>query len=264
MSTHVWPFLFTLLVWWFSTGVILYLDRLPRTTFKWTMSVFAGLLILAVWVLHQTKNDTTLLSAYAAFSSGLIVWAWQEVAFLLGYITGSRRQPCPPNAIGMTRFKLALSTVNHHELVLTVLLLLVFAITWQGENLTGLWTFLSLWLMRQSAKLNIYLGARNLSEAFLPAHLEYLHTYFSRKSMNPLFPVSVVTATAMATVLWGSALHQAATPFEAASLTFVATLLSLGVLEHWMMMLPIAPESLWRWAMRKPPENTWKPAPIAK
>ena len=29
---HGWPALYTLLLWWFSTGVILYLNGLPRAT----------------------------------------------------------------------------------------------------------------------------------------------------------------------------------------------------------------------------------------
>jgi putative photosynthetic complex assembly protein 2 len=264
MIEHGWPFLFTLLVWWLSTGVILYLDGLPRTTFKWTMGAFTALLIIGFWGLLQTKNDDTVAGAYAAFVCALLIWAWQEVAFLLGYITGSRRTPCIATAAGLARFRAAFGTVNHHEVALVVLGLAIFAMTWHGENATGLWTFLSLWLMRQSAKLNVYLGVRNLSEAFLPPHLDYLKTYFSRKSMNPLFPVSIVLATALATVLWTSAVHSAATTFDSVSLTFVATLLSLGVLEHWLMMLPVAPESLWRWAMRKPEETGWKPAHIAK
>ena len=31
------PLLATLFIWWFSTGLILYLDGLPRSTYKWSM-----------------------------------------------------------------------------------------------------------------------------------------------------------------------------------------------------------------------------------
>ncbi len=74
----------------------------------------------------------------------------------------------------------------------------VAAVTWGGVNQTGMWTFLVLWIMRQSAKLNIFLGARNLNESFLPAHLKYLQTYFTRKAMNPLFPFSVLLSSLVA------------------------------------------------------------------
>ena len=49
--------------------------------------------------------------------------------------------------------------------------------------------------MRESAKLNLFLGVRNLSEEFLPAHLAYLQSYFRRRSMNMLFPFSVTVST---------------------------------------------------------------------
>jgi putative photosynthetic complex assembly protein 2 len=264
MIEHGWPFIYTIFVWWFSTGAILYLDSLPRRTFKWTMAGATILLAFALAGLALTKDGTRITDAYLAFSCSLLVWAWQEVAFLLGYITGPRRTACPVGAIGWRRAKFAVSAVLHHELALIVLAAAVVMLTWQGENLTGLWTFLTLWLMRQSAKLNIFLGARNLSESFLPPHLQYLQTYFARKSMNPLFPVSVVVATTLATLTWQASFRNQIGGFEAASLTFVATLVSLAILEHWFMMLPFPPETLWRWAMRKPVEAQWRPAPIVK
>ena len=37
MSHYVYPALHALFIWWFSTGVVIYLDGLPRRTFRWTM-----------------------------------------------------------------------------------------------------------------------------------------------------------------------------------------------------------------------------------
>ena len=38
------------------------------------------------------------------------------------------------------------------------------ALTWGGANQVGTWTFLVLWVMRLSAKLNVFLGVPNLTE----------------------------------------------------------------------------------------------------
>ena len=38
MAELLLPVLYTLFAWWFSTGVILYLDGLPRHTFRWTLN----------------------------------------------------------------------------------------------------------------------------------------------------------------------------------------------------------------------------------
>jgi putative photosynthetic complex assembly protein 2 len=45
--------------------------------------------------LAATRDDTRITGAYIAFTCTVLVWAWQEIAFLLGYVTGPRRTPCP-------------------------------------------------------------------------------------------------------------------------------------------------------------------------
>jgi putative photosynthetic complex assembly protein 2 len=178
------------------------------------------------------------------------VWAWQEVAFLLGYVTGPRRTPCPDGSTGWRRAGYALQTLLHHEFGLVVLGVAVVAVTWGGSNPTGIATFMIFWVMRQSAKLNIFLGVRNLSEDFLPAHLKYLQTYFRRAPMNALFPVSVVASSWLAVLLWQAAAAHGVGEFEATALTFSGTLLSLAILEHWFMVLPLPSQALWNWGLR--------------
>ena len=250
MSLYLLPIAYTLFVWWFSTGVILYLNGLPRWTHPWTMASATLLLGIALLGLAATRDDTRITGAYLAFTCSLLVWAWQEVAFLLGYVTGPRRTPCPDGSTGWRRAGLALQTLLHHELALIVLGFSVFAITWGGSNPTGPATFVIFWVMRQSAKLNIFFGVRNLSEDFLPAHLKYLQTYFKRARMNALFPVSVVASSWLAVLLWQAAAAHGVSAFEATALTFASTLLSLAILEHWFMVLPLPSQILWQWGLR--------------
>jgi len=250
MSTHALPVLYTLFVWWFSTGLILYLNGLPRHTHKWTMLGATVLLVLALAGLASTSDDDGLAASYVAFTCALLVWAWQEVAFLLGYVTGPRREPCPVGAVGWRRASCAVQALLHHELALFVLGGAVLLATSGGDNPVGVSVYLILWIMRQSAKLNVYFGVRNLNETFLPGHLAYLQTYFRRRSMNALFPVSIVVSTWVAVLLWRSSAATGLAPSEAAGLTFLATLLSLAILEHWFMVLPLPSEALWHWAMR--------------
>ncbi len=250
MSLYLQPIAYTLFVWWFSTGVILYLNGLPRWTHRWTMLGATVLLGLALVGLAATRNDTRVTGAYLAFTCTVLVWAWQELAFLLGYVTGPRRIACPPESTGWRRAGYALQTLLHHELALIVLGLAVVAATWNGANPTGLGCFVVFWVMRQSAKLNVFLGVRNLSESFLPAHLKYLQSYFRRASMNALFPVSVAVSTWLAVLMWQGATTEGISAFDATALTFVGTLLSLAILEHWFMVLPLPFEALWRWGLR--------------
>lgn len=244
---------YAVFVWWFSTGVILYLDGLPRRTHPWTMAGATVLLVAALAGLSYSSGQASVAGAYCAFTCAVLIWAWQEVAFLLGYVTGPRRTPATPGLSGWSRTREALGTVIHHELALLVLGALVLAMSWGQPNQTGWWTYVVLWTMRQSAKLNIFLGVRNLYESFLPEHLSYLHSYFRRDWMNPLFPVSVIGATAVLVPLALAALTpatSAASAGVAAGHALVAVLLGLAILEHWFLMLPLPCEALWNWGMR--------------
>ena len=248
MSQYVFPVLFTLFIWWFSTGVILYLGRLPQKTFKWIMLAFTLLLAFALVGLSISASHTSVASAYCAFTCAVLVWSWQEVAFLLGFVTGARKSECPTDSRGWHRARLATEAILHHEFALLILAALVFAVSWDQPNQTGWWTYLVLWSMRLSAKLNLFLGVRNLSENFLPNHLRYLQSYFTRRACNWLMPVSVLAGSAVALPLWSAAFSQADS-YAATSLCLVAGLLTLAVLEHLFMVLPLPTAWLWKWGI---------------
>ena len=129
--------LYTVLIWWFSTGVILYLNGMPRATHKWTMLGATVVLVAALVALRSTANVTQVWAAYCAFTSAVLVWAWQEIGFLLGYVTGSRKTECPQGARGWKRFGFAAEAVLYHELALIVLAAMIWAVTLDGANQIG-------------------------------------------------------------------------------------------------------------------------------
>ena len=249
MSLYLLPVVFTLFFWWFSTGVILYLDGLPVRTFRWSFLSATVLLALALYGLSATRGDTSVSGAYLAFTCGLLAWAWQEVGFLLGYVTGPRQSALPAGCTAWQHFVCAIQTILYHELALALTALAVVGLTWNAPNQVGAWTYLLLWAMRQSAKLNLFLGVRNLNEQFLPAHLRYLQSYFTKRRMNLLFPVSILASTLLAFLIWRDALSGYAQAFEATGLTLVGTLLTLAILEHWFIVLPLPSEALWKWGL---------------
>ncbi|MEM7041805.1 MAG: putative photosynthetic complex assembly protein PuhE [Pseudomonadota bacterium] len=258
MTEHVYPALFALFVWWFSTGVIMYLDGLPQRTFRWSMLGATVILGICLWGLADTANDATVRGAYLAFTCGLLVWGWQEMAFFMGYITGPRREPCPEDSSGWRRFGHALQACLWHELAILVAAVAVLWLTWGGANQIGAWTFLMLLGMKLSAKLNVFLGVRNLNEEFLPEHLSFLKSYLTEKPMNLLFPISVTISTAIAVILGQKALAADASSFEAAGYTFLTVLLALAILEHWLLVLPLPAAALWHWSLasRKPNQRS--------
>jgi len=147
----------------------------------------------------------------------------------------------------------AVQVILWHELAILGMGSLIAALTWDQPNQVGTWTFAVLWAMRTSAKLNLFLGVRNLSEEFLPAHLAYLQSYFRRRPMNLLFPLSVTVPTLIAIGMVLAALEPGTTEAARVGLLLVTAMLALAIIEHWMLVLPLPTSALWRWAMRQPP-----------
>ena len=249
MQPYLAPAGYALFVWWFSTGVIILLDNLPRRTFKWSMLAGSAVAVTSLWRLWQGNADTSEAGAYAAFTYGLLVWGWLEMSFFMGYVTGPRRVACPPDAVGWRRFGYGVAACLYHELAIILTAALVLAATWHAPNQVGMWTFMALWGARQSAKLNVFLGVLNLNEQFVPPHLKFLSSFMSVKPMNLLFPLCVSGGTILVTWLATKAMAPGISAFHAAGLTFIVTMLALAVIEHWFLVLPLPFARLWDWAL---------------
>lgn len=249
MTSSVLPVLFALFLWWFSTGVILYLDGLSRATHGITMLVSTLILILALFGIAQSSRDASVWGAYQGFACGLLVWGWHEISFLLGYVTGPRTAACPPACSGLVRLMRAVETIAYHEAAIAVTAVLVVALTADGVNKVGAFTFVILWWMRLSAKINVFLGVPNLAEDWLPEHLRYLESYFRRRPMNVFFPFAVTVSTLAAFLLVRSALEDRASPGETVGLTLLAVITALAVIEHWFLVLPLPTAKLWSWGL---------------
>lgn len=244
------PALFALFIWWFSTGVIIYLDGLPQRTFRWSILAATAVLAASLWGLWASANDSSASGAYIAFTCGLLVWGWLEITFYMGYLAGPRRIACEAGCSGWRHFGHALQVSLYHELAILVAAAAVVALTWDGANAVGVWTFVVLWWMHQSARLNVFLGVPNLNEHFLPEHLQYLRSFFTNKPMNLLFPISVTVSTVIGAWLVQKALAAPAGSMEATGFTFLAAIMALAVLEHWFLVVPLQTSGLWNWGMK--------------
>jgi putative photosynthetic complex assembly protein 2 len=245
MMYHLYPFLFGLAVWWASTVLIIFLDGLPRKTFKWSMLGATAVMAAALYGIAWSASRATPLGAYVAFACGVLAWGWQEMGFYMGVVTGPRKAQCPEGCGGFRHFVHAVQTSLWHELAIVASALIVVAICWKQPNQIGMWSFLVLWWMHQSAKLNVFFGVRNLNEEFLPEHLNFLKGFLTKKPMNNFFPVSVTISTVITWAILARAFAPGATPFQQAGLTFIGAFMALAVLEHWMLVLPMPAGALW-------------------
>ena len=244
------PVIFGIFIWWFATGLVLLLDGLPHTTFRWSLLISSLLAIGALVGLAHTADQSTALGVYCAFTCALLVWGWHELTFLTGSLTGPRKKAFVPNKDGSGRFSQAVAAILWHELAIIACGLLIVAITWGAQNQIGTWTFLVLWIMRISAKLNLYFGVRNLSEEFLPAHLAYMGSYFLKRRMNFFLPLSVVGSSIVLALLLVRAFEPGSPSAMTVGLLLVSTMLAMAILEHLLLVLPLQSTALWKWALR--------------
>ncbi len=245
--------LFALFLWWFSTGAIMWAVRRAERGGRpahLALALFTAPVFLAgLWGFGATAQAQGVGAVYGAFISALAVWGWVELAFLTGVITGPNRAQCAPGARGFERFMRAYGTIAYHETLLAVVLFWLLSVTLGAPNTVGLWTFALLFFARVSAKLNLFLGVPRIHVEFLPSPLAHLASHFRIARLNWAFPFSI-TALSFATAYWvGHLLMAPAAGPEAVGLALLATLAALALLEHWLMVLPLPDQKLWRWML---------------
>jgi putative photosynthetic complex assembly protein 2 len=242
------PLLFAFLMWFIGTASIVWLDSRPRATYATSLTL-AGVLAIAATVLVWAKaGDYSVAGAYTAFAAAIVIWGWHEMSFLMGIVAGPNRAECPPDATGWRRFSAATATVIHHELAIAATAIVLFAVTWGQPNQAAPLTFLLLFVLRLSAKFNLYLGVPNLSDEVFPAHLDYLKSYFRKARCNALFPFSVVLSGGLTVWAWMAAQAAPAGSGAWASGMLLAGLGALGVVEHFFLVLPLRDAKLFQWA----------------
>ncbi len=243
---------FTIVIWWLSTGILIALIRMSQSTIAWSLFSSSLLAIAALMGLAHTAHQTEVISAYCAFTCALLAWSWIELTFLTGWITGTRKCALAKDIQGWSRFIESLRAIIWHEIAIIVIGCAIVVITWDAPNQIGTWTFLVLWIMRTSAKLNLFFGVPNLSEKLLPAHLSYLESFFKRKRFNAFFPISVFAASFFYWLLISYSSNPLNNASQSVGAFLVSTLLALAIVEHLLLVLPIDSTALWKWALNQP------------
>ena len=231
--TFALAFFFVLCLWFFSTGAILWLNRLDTSTHPASLVLLSILCGPAMCGIIVSAPETGDAAAYLGFASALLIWGWHEASFLMGFVTGPRRLPATPGITGWARFSEATSAVIHHEVALAVTTVALYAIVWNHPNQIAAHAFALLFVMRLASKFNIFLGVPNIDADLMPGHLDHLKSYFRDAPMNWLFPFSFAATVTLAFWLYGNA-HP---------LLFV--LAAIGVIENTLLMLPLRDSKLW-------------------
>ena len=243
---------YTVFVWWFCTGVIFFLDGLPKRTYWVSIGAATFIAVCAIIGVIASSRVDSATNAYVAFTCAVLIWGWQEMLFLMGVLAGPSKAPLPEGVSESIRFKLATRSVIHHELALFGVGILLLLVTWRSPNQVGGATYMLLWLMRLSAKLNLFVGVRNTYAHLLPAHIAYLGSYFrQRTTVSKFFVGSTSLAALLTTVLWLLVASESSLLLSQTGATLLASLMTLAVIEHFFLVLPIPMERLWSAALSR-------------
>lgn len=263
MTFYLLPVLYTVLLWWFTTGLVIVMYGRRATTVRLYFVAATGVMAAALGGIFALRDVDEPWAVYATFTCGTLVWGWLMASYYLGYITG---EPLPAN-LGrrpgyyrlqqepVRRFHLAVRASLHHELLVLVFGVGLFWLNWGASNSWGFWTFLALWIMHLSSKLNVFFGVRNFPIEYLPRHLHGFGVLLSKRPINPFFPFTVLAATLVVWWMFSTALMPETPVTQATGLMLVGWMLLLGVMEHWLLVLPV-PAMIWGWHLRLlPPED---------
>lgn len=232
-------------VWWMGTGVVFLAARAApgarRVTFAAaTLAVAALLVALAPGV--SARVDAA--GAVQGLLLGFAAWAWIELSFYTGFVTGPSTRLPPAGAGFAVRFRHALAACLWHELAIVGGLVLLLALS-PGPNRWAAIQFAVFWGLHEIARLNVLVGVPHPFRELLPDHLAHLQPYLEPRRAGIWLHLSLVVLLcgAVATTAAALTLDAASRPGWAA----VTVLLGLGVLELGVLLFPVPLARLWQW-----------------
>jgi len=255
LTTVLAPVLYTMFLWWFTTGMIMAVYNRSRGVMQAFFIMYTILAFVAFVGLLVTRDHLDAIGAYIAITCGILVWGWHVTGYYLGFITGPRHTHEALEKMENTqrlslkkRFMLALFAGLHHEILAIVTGIAIAFVTAGHPNRWSLWIYVALWLMHGSSRLNVLLGVRNFSVELLPERLQYLQYVVSERKYNEFFPFSMVIASVAVLVLIYQAISPDASLSHTTGSVMVITMLILGILEHGLLILPLS-TILWGWGL---------------
>ena len=245
----------SVVLWWLMTGLALMSVHQSAVVKKMIFAVSSVLTLIALLGVETNAAAQTSFATLAGFAMALLIWAWLELSYLMGYITGPVKRPAVAAMGAPKRFAKALGTTIYHELLVVGVVGAVCVLGAGQPNPTIQNTLAVLWLMRWSTKLSLFFGVKHFNSEWLPENMRYITSYLSagRNSWVSIFSTILAAFCTYILFFWG---QMATDPAAALSLFLIAWLAGLAVLEHVFLMMPMGESALWRWAevnLRKSP-----------
>jgi len=126
---------FAIFIWWFSTGIVILLNRMSRTAVTMSLVISSALCLGALVGLSHTEQQTGVLGAYCAFNCALLAWGWIELSFLTGWITSQQKTPILKSTTGWPRCVASFNAVVWPQMAILSVGLVIVVITLDAPNL---------------------------------------------------------------------------------------------------------------------------------
>ena len=259
MEIQILAIIFTIFIWWFSTGIILYAIRRVDYSSKISHKAFTfyctPLLLIGMVGFIWTLNGSSTLDIYLSFVSSLFIWGWFEIAFLSGVITGKNKKKCDNKTMGWERFNLAWNTINYSELSLLVVTVIMYFLVKDSLNFFGFLTFVTLYLARVSAKINFFVGVPYINFEFFPKPIAHMKSFFKIKPPSFFWIISAAIMLYLV-ILWGqNAFNENFDQHIKIGFLLISSLTFLALFEHLCMVIPLTETRLWLWMLPKKSKN---------
>ena len=251
-----WIAAFTaIFAWWFLTGILLFIvkkvDQVNPKAHKIVAISLSPILLFGCAIYWTSLSKSNLEAIYWSFFGSLSIWAWFELAFLLGLMNGPNKEYYKKSSSKKDRFYQAWSAIAYSELILFTSLLVMTFLSFGAENKVGLWTYGILYCARVCAKLNLFLGVPNINSDFLPIPVKHLSSYFKVGNTSWFFPISI-TLISFCLFFWVDRICAPGINNTAVvGYTLLASLTALALVEHWFMVVSVKDAELWRWMLPK-------------
>ena len=235
----------TFVAWWVGTGAVFVAARGGPRRRLWAFAAATAMLGVALAGLYLLEGVSGVSGTLLALLAGFTAWAWVELSFYTGFITGPSRAEPPAEAPLDVRFRYALRACLWHELMIPVLGVVVLAVSLAAGNPWAFRIYLTFWVLHEVARVNVLIGVPHPFAELLPQHLSHLQPYLVPRRAGLPIVLTLVAHVAAVGFLAAAALLGAG---EGTTLgwTALAALVALGWLEHLVLMLPIPLERLWR------------------
>jgi len=86
--SYWWAPVMALTLWWLSTALLLFLNHLPRKTYLVSMAIISIAMLYCFARVPVVSGNISYLHVILAFIQGLVIWAWLEMSYFMGLITG--------------------------------------------------------------------------------------------------------------------------------------------------------------------------------